>query len=71
MMTIKAEVTAGESISNAFVEAIALADKLDCYVEFNFNGVMCIANPGGNPKKGAEGYHDSIRSEAKYKFAMS
>lgn len=71
MLTIKVEASPGAHISDAFKEAIALADKLDCFVEFKFNDVTCIANPGGSYEKGEEAYSDSVTSGRSYKFAMS
>lgn len=72
MLTIKVEATAGCEITEAFVEAITIADKLNCFVQFDFNGVTCIAHPGGNPKKGAEIYHSVISDDSiEYKFSMS
>jgi hypothetical protein len=71
MMTIKVEPNAGDKIENTFKEAVALANKLRCYVEFDFNGVACIACPGGDPKKGASAYFDAIQSKDQYKLAMS
>lgn len=36
---------AGESIESACDEACALATRIDCAIEFEFNGVTCVAHP--------------------------
>lgn len=71
MLTIKADPNAGDEIDKTFKEAVTLANKLQCYVEFNFNGVVCIACPDGNPEKGASAYHDAINTKGLHKIAMS
>lgn len=71
MLTIKVEPTAGSHISKTFKEAIELAQKTNCYIEFDFNEVKCIASPQGIWEKGEEMYHDAIKSKDKYKFALT
>ncbi|HEX6171371.1 MAG TPA: hypothetical protein VFZ33_16905 [Chitinophagaceae bacterium] len=66
MLTIKVEAQPGSEIEQTFQQAIELSKKLDCWIDFNFNGVHCMANPNGNPKTGAENYHKAIRSNHKY-----
>ncbi len=61
MLTIKVEAIAGASIQNTFEEATLIAKKLDCYVDFNFNGVKCSAHPGGDSKVGAERYFEALK----------
>lgn len=66
MMTIKAEALAGTEITKAFKDAIKLAEKLECYVEFEFNQVTCFTSPGGNAEKGAKEYHKAISNDFKF-----
>lgn len=65
MLTIKAEAIAGSSIQNTFEEATLIAKKLDCYVDFDFNGVHCTAHPGGDSKVGAERYFEAVKQDEK------
>jgi hypothetical protein len=71
MLTIKADVTAGSDIEQAFKDAIKLADTLNCFVEFDFNGILCSANPGGNAAKGSAHYFEQLNSKDSFKFATS
>jgi len=71
MLTIKAEAAPGAEIQQTFKEAIIIAKKLNCWVDFNFNGVQCMASPEGSDEKGAAAYHKAIQSERTYKFAVS
>lgn len=43
--TIKIEIHYVETIKEAFTEAIRLSNMLQCYVDFEFNGVTCTAEP--------------------------
>lgn len=40
-------VPAGAAITEACEQAQHIADILSCHVEFGFNGVKCVAVPGG------------------------
>lgn len=68
-MTIKVDFDAGQEILTAFADAIKLAKKLDCTVEFKFNDVLCVANEYGNPITGEENYRKALKE--KYKIAFS
>lgn len=70
-MTIKAEFRAGDNIRAAFTEATRVALILSCRIEFNFNGVTCIAYPNGIPEKGVEEYQQEVKSKNKVKMAFS
>lgn len=61
--TIKLEFNPGDSIEEAFSEAIRIATILNVWVEFNFNGVTCITNSKGNIDKGIESYHAELKKE--------
>ena len=65
MITIKAEVRPGSTILEAFTECIKFANKLECIVEFKFNGVVCIAYQNGNAEKGAESFFKNCTSDVK------
>lgn len=69
MLTIKA--TPGAEIHSSFVEAIAMAKKLNCFIEFDFNGVKCLADPKGSADRGAQAYQDVVNEKHRLKFAMS
>lgn len=71
MITIKAEVMAGDSVEDAFDTAIRLATTLDVRVEFNANGVTCIARPHGSKAKGVLEYLAALKSDSKIKLAFS
>lgn len=71
MLTIKAEATPGAEIQKTFEDAIQLAKKLNCYVEFDFNDVKCLADPKGSAARGAENYHAVTSEKKRLKFAMS
>lgn len=61
MGTIKMEFTCGENIEKAFSEAIRVAKILNVWIEFNFNGVPCIANAKGSVEKGVDAYKIEIK----------
>jgi hypothetical protein len=61
MMTIQAEYGGGGSIHGAAMEAVALATRLECWIEFNFNGVICTATVNGDPAKLATDYFAQVR----------
>lgn len=48
LLTIKAEADLGSSIKKAANEAQRLADLLSVGIHFDFNGITCIARPGGS-----------------------
>ena len=62
-------VSAGNSIQVACDEAIVLANKLGINVEFMFNGIKCIACPGGSPSVLAANWEYELESRHKYKIA--
>lgn len=66
-MRIKVEMDAGTSINDAFVQAIRLAKKLEIKVDFNFNGVLCVAYPNGDAVKGADEYFAACNGTSKIK----
>lgn len=61
----------GTDVDEAFKEAIQLANRVKVKVEFNFNGVKCIAFPGGSAEKGAENWHDTFHGNKPHKFAFA
>jgi len=63
LLTIKVKVLGGATIESTFKEAIKLATKLGCKIEFNFNGVLCMAYPNGDYLKGIENYYYEIKKE--------
>lgn len=71
MLTIKAEAIAGASIENTFDDAAKLANKTGCYVEFNFNDILCCAHPNGNSLIGVENYNREVRKKDGFKYATN
>lgn len=69
MLTINVEITPGEDITSAFADAIELAKKLNCWVNFKFNGVECATGPNGNADFGAENYLKALSRDIKFKYA--
>ena len=63
LLTIKVRILGGATIESAFKEAIRLATELSCKIEFNFNGINCIAFPDGDYLKGVENYHCARKKE--------
>ena len=63
--TIKIELSPGTSIEDAYTEAIRLANLLNVFIDFDFNGVYCISHPGGDPKVGVKHYHRVLEMEIK------
>lgn len=70
-LTIKAEVSPGCDIENAFIMAVNLAKRLDCTVEFDFNGVTCLSRPEGDISTGVAEYHRAIQESTVYKIACA
>jgi hypothetical protein len=48
-MKLTIEIEPGETIEDACNYAQDIADKCQWPVEFEFNSVLCIAQPGGDP----------------------
>lgn len=71
VVTIKVEILAGTSIEDAFKETISLSKKLECYVDFDFNGVQCTSRPNGSVSNGTSNYHDAISGKKLFKHANS
>lgn len=69
MIIIKAQMTPGTTVFEAFDEAIKVAKKLECYIEFNFNGVICLAYPNGTAKRGEESYMQNIKLKTNVAFS--
>lgn len=53
---LKVEFLAGVDIFDAGEEAIALAEKLNVGIKFDFNGILCTVWPGDSPKVLKEQY---------------
>ena len=69
--TIKLEFNAGDDIKGAFTEAIRIAKQLNCFAEFDFNGVTCLAHPEGFADEGVAMYHRQIIQDSKYRIAVT
>lgn len=71
MLTITVTADPGAEIEKTFEESIALSIKLQCYVEFDFNGVTCISAPDGDKKIGVINYDREIQKKSGVKIATS
>jgi hypothetical protein len=69
--TIKLEFSAGDDIKGAFSEAIRIAKQLNCFTEFNFNGVTCLAHPKGIAEEGVSMYNRQLELGTKYPVAVT
>jgi len=69
-MTIKVEMMIEDSIRECWEDAIRLSLLLDCRVEFDFKGVICIAY-GGTVEEGTKQYNQIINGNNKIKLASS
>jgi len=69
--TIKLEFNLGNSIEEAFEEAIRLATTLRVWCEFDFNGVTCLANAESEIAKGVESYHNQLERKIGHKMAFA
>ena len=65
-MLIKAEFYCGTDIKAAAIHATMKASKWDVDIEFNFNGVKCIAYANGDPDKLEDGYYKALCSKHKW-----
>ena len=69
--TLKAEFMPGDSIEGAFEESIRLSKLLDCWIEFNFNGVLCMSNKNGNVERGVNAYRNELKKKDGQMLAFS
>lgn len=70
-MYIEAKVLGGESIDHAAHYAIQLANRIQCDVHFQFNGVTCMAMVGHSPADLVRSWFDAKDSKSQYKLATS
>lgn len=68
MITIKAELSPGTSIESAFKEARDVAIKLNCFIDFKFNDVHCVASPQTKIEHVVIMYDRVVKSKSDYKF---
>ncbi len=68
-MILRIEALGGTPIELACKKACDLALFLDITIEFKFNGVTCLANPGGTPEDLAKSWSIAMESERPHKFA--
>jgi hypothetical protein len=60
---------AGTDIDRACSEAVKLADHLWINVEFRFNDVVCLAQPGDKASHIVDSFHKEATKKHGYKFA--
>lgn len=70
-MTFKTEFDAGTSIEVAASDALRVSVLLHCDIEFDFNGVRCIARPGGKAENLLENYYKALGKGELYSIALS
>lgn len=68
-MTLKVELLAGTSISDAAEDLCELADRVGVMIEARFNGVMLLARPGDDWRKLVHQYDCRCRP-AEYRTDM-
>lgn len=67
--TLKIEFTPGDTIEEAYQEAIRLATLLNIYVMFRFNDVECLATKNGDYRKGVDSFYRELKSGKRYKMS--
>ena len=70
-MRLTIEAYPGEDIDTCARKAQAVADLLSIPVGFDFNGVKCTADPGGDPFTLGNSYRRELASTHGYKSASS
>jgi len=70
-MVLRLESEPGEMIEGDSHFAQDLANRIGVDVEFDFNGVKCVAVRGGDANLLAEEYVAAVRSEWNHKLAFS
>ena len=68
-LSISVEVSPGTDISQACLEATALANHLRLTVDFKFNEVTVMTKPGVDPEELEKAWRDEMSSQRQYKFA--
>lgn len=63
IVTLKVEIGLGSSVFKVFEEAIRVATQLNVYIEFNFNGVTCLARPNDDAKKSVKSYIIAVNNK--------
>ena len=67
-ISVKVEAHPGQDITEASIQAIDLADRLGINVEFDFNGVTCVACPGAKAEQMVESFHRELVSKKDFKI---
>jgi hypothetical protein len=70
-LILKGEFVAGTERDSACGQACVLATKLDVTIEFDFNGVRCLAHPGASSSVLSENIVESMNSKLSHKFATA
>lgn len=66
---ITADILPATDVLVAAREAIDLADRIAVTIEYNFNGVTCLAVPGDDPEALAKNCMDMMSSKTPVKIA--
>ena len=69
--SIKIEFPAGVTFLKAFTDGVAIADKLDCCVEFNVNDLTALVYPGDVPQELVDRYMVCVDKGIDHVFVMS
>lgn len=69
--TIRINPMAGADVKATAEQAVSVADKLGIMIEYDFNGVTCMARPGDCPDSLAEDYHRALNNGIKFKVASA
>lgn len=68
---LRLETQPGTGIQTAAGEACVLANKLGVVVTFDFNGVLCMAIPGGSSDVLVENWKRELASKSSYPIAST
>ena len=68
-IAIQVTVSPGTSIHQACKEAVELANKLGCRVEFVFNDIKTSARPGIDHEALSKKWWDEMQSKKPFKYA--
>lgn len=71
LFSLKLEPTLGLSLDDLSRDAQRIADLLGVCAEFDMNGTICMAIPGGDPKKLQREYAKTALSRLKYSITSS
>lgn len=70
-VTMQLNFNRGTNIEDAFEDAVMLANKIGCSMQFEFNGIRCIATPNSDPKTGVKSFRFAVKNNHKSPLNVS